>query len=442
MGETRKFPSVLYQYALACNLTSCYYMLTIGEGMPGWFFPQVLLVYGPLLYLLNDLFLRRERTLLGLIALNILACGGMVVGYLLLERWRGIAYAAFSGIFLVWLTIRGSQNARTGPSLRGSLLLLDASFLLLVAFVGYASMTGLGVWWSFPALSGLCAAILTTASLRSPRSLGLKGWLAVGGAFGVLCLLLFLFMGAAAPAGQGVVALWSLLVAVLGRIKHLILGGLLWLLSLLPTAEPGEMEQFDPEQYLTQMEELPAEEANPVLGLLMLAALLVGGMVLAVWLIRKLRSIRLHPVGGAVVAAQPKRKRVSLWRGLVRLARTWFGAAALRVRLWRDRNTPAGLYFLLVHRCRRAPWHKRVGETPREFLLRLAAAAGEDGELAEALGELARETDAALYSACPVRKKLEQAPYIRRRIGFAVRMQFVRKLVVKCLPFAKKTPAA
>lgn len=431
MNEMRKSPCLLYQYALACNLTTCYYMLTMGEGMPGWFFPQILLAAAPAIYLGNRWFLRRERSMLSLLLLNLLLFGALLVGYGLTEPWRGIAYAAFAAMFLAWITVRGSLLARNGPTLRGSLLVLDTAFLMLVAFVGYASATGRERIWCVPAASGLVAAVAATASLRSARPLGGKGWLAIGGAFGGLFGLLGLFLGAAAPAGHGVVAIWKAIVALLSGIKNLIFGGILWLFSLFPDAEPGEMEQIDPQDYLIGLEELPAEEASPILGLVLLGIVVVGGAVALIWLIGRLKSIRLRPAAKTGGTDRPVRQRTPFWQSLLRLARRWSAAMLLRFRLWKNRNTPAGLYFLLVHRCRRAPWHKRTGETAREFLLRLSDAAEEDETLREALRTLARETDVALYSGRTETERLDCAPLIRRRIGRAVRRQLFRSWKTK-----------
>ena len=270
MADLRKSPCLTYQYALACNLAASYYMLTMGEGMPGWYFPQILLATAPILYLLNRWFLRRERTMLALVLLNLLLFGALLAGYLLTEQWRGIAYASFVTLFLGWITVRAGQLARNGPTMRGSLLVLDASFLILVAFVGYASATGLESIWCIPAVSGLCAAIATTAQLRSAQPLGGKGWLAIGMAFVALLTLRWLFLGAAGPAGQGVVAVWNLFVALLTGLKNFLLRILLWLFSLFPETQPGEMEQFKPEDYLPQGEEMPSEQASPVLIAVML----------------------------------------------------------------------------------------------------------------------------------------------------------------------------
>ena len=183
MHDTRMLPAAACQLALACNLTTAYYMLTMGDGMPGWFFPQITLLYGPLLYLLNRLFLKKERSMLALGGLNLALCAAVLGGYLLLEPWRGIAYFAFAALFCSWLTLRGCTSALRGPSLRGTLLTLDAAFLLLIAFISYSSATSVDFRWNIPAVLALCAAMISAVILRSDHSPGLKGWLAVAGVF-------------------------------------------------------------------------------------------------------------------------------------------------------------------------------------------------------------------------------------------------------------------
>ena len=434
--------SLCTQFALACNLTSFYYMITMGDGMPGWFFPQSMLIYAPLLYLINRLFLRRDRTMLSLGLLNVTLCGGMLLAYFLLEPWHGIAYVAFTVIFLAWLTISGCCSALNGPTLRSVLVTLDAALILLVAFVGYSSATKLDTVWSIPALAGLCACIIASATQRSAQPLGLKGWLAVGGAFGVLFLLLTILIGAATPAGHGLVAVWNLICGGINTVKSLVLRFVLFLLSLLPDAESDEMGWTELESYVQQGEELPVEEANPVLSVIFLVIAAVGAVFLLIWLIRQLRFIRLRRIGGDAVSSAPKRERTPLLQGIVRLVQSWISAIRFRIRLWRGRNTAAGLYFLLVHRSRRVPWYKRTGETPREFLLRLAATAGEDDELVSALKNLAKETDAAFYSGRSVQGKLPYAPLIRHRIGAAARTHLIRQQLQQLNFKQAKTPTA
>ena len=437
MHDTRIIPAGACQLALACNLTTAYYMLTMSDGAPGWYFPQITLLYGPLLYLIDRLFLKKERSLLAVGGLNVTLCAAAIGGYLLFEAWQGIAYFAFVSIFLGWLTLRGCTAAMRGPSLRNTLLTLDAAFLLLVAFIGYSSATALAPRWSIPSALGLCAAIISAVILRSSHSPGLKGWAAVAGAFALLFLLLWLVIGAAAPAGQGLVAIWSALAAGINAVKGLILRGFLFLLSLLPDAEIDGEGAWTEYGEAIFVEEAPVEEGNPILGVILLVIFAVGAVAAIIWLIGQLRRIKLRTAAGTQAPALPRRERISLFKGLLRLVRGWYAGLKLRFILWRGRNTPDGLYFLLVHRCRRAPWHKTEGETPRQFLLRLCEASGGDQSLADALKALADAADEALYSPRPAPARLEYAPLIRRRLGAALRLHFFRQLAKK-LHFSKQ----
>ena len=437
MHDTRILPAAACQLALACNLTTAYYMLTMGEGAPGWYFPQILLLYAPLLYLLNRLFLKKERSLLAVSGLNITLCAAAMGGYLLLEPGRGIAYCAFAALFFGWLTFRSCTSAMRGPSLRSTLLTLDAAFLLLVAFMGYSSATALDPRWSIPCVMGLCAAVISAVILRSNHAPGLKGWLAVAGAFAALFLLLWVVIGAAAPAGQGLVAIWSALSAGISAVKALLWRGILFLLSLFPDAEIAGEGAWTEYGEAIFVEETPAQEGNPILGIILLVLFAVAAVVAVIWLIRQLRRIKLRTLSVEQAPTLPRRERLSLLKGLLRLIQGWYAGIRLRIRLWHGRNTPDGLYFLLVHRCRRAPWHKTEGETPRQFLLRLCDASGGDAALADALKALADAADAALYSPYPAPARLEYAPLIRRRLGKSLRLHFFRQLAAK-LHFSKQ----
>lgn len=437
MHDRRVLPAVACQFALACNLVTVYYMLTMREGLPGWFFPQILPVYAPLVYLINRLFLKKERSVLAVGVLNTVLGIAAGVGYFLSGSGQGIAYVSFAGFFLFWLTLRGAGAAHQGIPLQRTLLTLDASFLLLVAFICYSSALTLSPVWAIPSVAGLCAAIIAAVILRSSQSPGLKGWLAVAGAFVLLFLLLWVVIGIAAPAGQGLVAVWSMVAACIKAVKSLLVRGFLFLLSLLPTSDPeGEMGWTQFEDAIL-VEDTPVEEGNPIFGLILLVIFVVTAVAGVIWLLAQLRRMKLRPVAGAQVPPLPSRERISLFKGLLRLLGNGYAALKLRFRLWQGRNSPAGLYFLLVHRCRRAPWHKNEGETPRQFLLRLCEASGGDEALSSALKQLARDTDAALYSNRPTPDRLEYAPLIRRKLGTALRLHFFRQMMAR-LPFSKK----
>jgi len=431
MFDHRPLPSIASQFALACNLTTAYYLMTLDAGSPGPFFPLSMLVYAPLIYLVNRLFLRRERTMLALTILNCFCGGAVLVLHLLLDPWQGFAYLVFTIVFLSWLTVRGCRSVLNGPPLRGTLLTLDCSFLLLAAFIGYSSIMGWAAHWSIPALCGLSASIIAASASRSSHSFGTKGWLAVGSAFGLLVLLMWLFVAVmAAPAGSGLVTLWALLISGINTLKQLLFRLFAFLFSLLPDADPGEMEWYEAPEFVMP-EESPVAEASPAAGVVALLLMTACCAALLVWLVRHLGKLHLGHSRPKNAISQPDRERTSVLRGLMKMLSAWVAGIRLRFRLWENRNTAVGLYFLLVQRCRRTPWHKRSGETPREFLLRMAEAAHSDTALFDALKQLAARTDAAFYSGHPDTSSLEYAPMIRRRIGAAVRKQFLSELFLR-----------
>ena len=197
--------------------------------------------------------------------------------------------------------------------------------------------------------------------------------------------------------------------------------------------------EMDPVQ-IELPEEAELAEANPIV-MAVLAVLLIAGMLfLVVWGLRMLGRIR---IGGVKAArtVRPRRKRLSLLAGLRRLLASWAAYFRLRAWLFHKRNTPEGLFYLLVRQCRMAPWHKRRGETPREFLLRLRRSAGGDPELAAALDELIPAVDAALYAPPGRAGRAAHAGLIRRRIGASARRQFVRDGLDR-LPWRKNREAA
>lgn len=426
MGDPRTITAAAGQFALACCAVSLYYLFTLGEYAPEWFFPLVLLPYSLLVYGINCLFLRRERTLRALYILNAALALVLLVAYLCLESRKGTTYLISSAALIAWLTIRGGQMAYSGPDLRSTLLTLDGSFLCLLLLTAYCSFTATPLHWVWPAAAGFAAAIIALAGARNNQRLGLRSWLVMGGAFGVLLLGLGLLLSVAAtPAGGGLVALWNMVCALGSRLGTALIRAIHWLLSLLPDAEgTGDLLPRDPMAAIS--EEVPVEETAPVMGVLALVVLGAALLAAAVWIVRYLGRIKLGGTGIKKTAPAPKRERISLLAGLTALLLGWARAMRLRLYLHRNRNTPTGLYFLLVHRYRKAPWHKRAGETPREFLLRLARSAGEDKALSAALTGLAGAVDAAFYSAAPADYPANQARLVRRRSGAAARRQFFR----------------
>lgn len=423
MDEKRVFSCLVMQFVIACNLCTMTYIMGADGGL--WLYPQILLVYGPAVYGIDSLFLRRQRTMRGLVVLNVLMGAGLALTCWLAGDWSNFGELAFMVAFCVWLTAEGGHLALSAPNLRGMILCLDVSVVTLVLFTGYTSALGIRLLWSAPILAGTAAALLGIITHRISRPPGLKGWSLLSVAFGGIFAGMWLLVGfVAAPAGHGIVALWNGLTTAVMMVLRAIWRFLVFLASLLPDAEPGEMGPMEAVEL--PLREAAETENSPVIA----AAAAVAGVALVlaglVWLLYQLGKLNIGGKKKMAARAAPRRRRLSLWKGLGRLLAAWGRRLRLRVYLWKGQNTPQGLYFLLVYRCRIGPWHKRTGETPREFLTRLRGCAQGDGELVQALEGLIPQVDAALYGQGGEEGDVRQAGLIRRRIGAAVRRQFFR----------------
>ena len=427
MDRETSVSALSMQVSAACLLCTLVYWFSGTGWREGSIYPLILLLYAPALYVANRLFLRRERTMRSLVILN------SVVGLLFFAAlvpmvwWGGWGAVALAAVGCLWLTGWGAQMAAQPPALSKQILFLDISLVVLILYVSYASAFGSPVYQLIPACVGCACALLGLMVRRLGGGLGMRGWGFIAGAFLIVLALVFLLVGAAAaPAGQGVVALWNALTAAVQFVLDQLWRLLVWISSLLPEPEAGEPMEMDPIQI-----ELPQEgeyaETSPIMLGVMASGLMAGVIFLLICCMRALGRIR---VGGRTAARRTaSRRRIPLLAGLRRMLSGWAAALRLRLYLFRIRETPEGAYYLLVRRCRMAPWHKRRGETPREFLLRLRAAAGEDRQLADALDALIPAVDRALYAPGGGGERFAQGGLIRRRAGASARRQLLRDLL-------------
>lgn len=430
MDEARShpLPSFAMLMGVGCILCTLVYCISLSSvGVKGCF-PLVLTVYGPVLFGVDRLFLRRQRTMLALTALNGAALAALLVLILLSGGYQGWAMGVITLLVCIGPTVQAGYRALEPPSEFSQILTVDIAFLVLLLFTCYTAATDLPLTYCLPICAGCAASLLGLILRRSGGTLHGRGWVMVAAAFACVCALLWVMVSvAAAPAGAGVVRLWEGLVAAVKALGNLVLQLLRFLASLLPKSEysgDAEMEMEVPD--IPQVQEA-AEELSPAAGILLAA----GGIILAVVLIAMgVRALARLRIGGArKTQAQrpPRRRRPSLAAGLRHLAAAWRRHLALLRWLRQHRESPDGVYFLLVHRCRKASWHKRPGETPREFLTRLSGAVEDDSTLSAALGELASAVDTALYAPCPQAITVPQASLIRRRTAAAVRQQLFRR---------------
>ena len=424
MPDGRAFPTFAAQLATACAVCSFVQIMGMSSGGELGLYPLILIPYAAAAYGIDRLFLRRERSMRALALLNTAMGVAIFAACFALGACGDIASALFTALFCLGLTVRAASLCLRRMELRSMLLTMELCLFLLVAQVGFGAASGMGVAAYAPIMAGAAASILGLVIYRTEGSLGARGWAFTAAAFaGIFALLWLLVSFAAAPAGQGIVAIWNAAVAAVKSVFSLIYRFLAFLVSLLPEAEYGEAEMETPEGIV--MEELPETETSPVIAgilLAIIAALLIYGLV------RLLIRLGRINIGGRKISAhsRAKRRRAALGPALARLFASWKKALRLRVRLWQRRSTPEGLLCILIRKCRLTPWHKRPGETPRLFLTRLADSAEDDAELHSALLRLIPAVDAAVYAPGGRGVDFDSAAAVRRRISSAVRRRFAR----------------
>lgn len=361
-----------------------------------------------------------------IVLLNAAFFAALFASVLLIEGVADWATLIFQGGFCLWITVWGARCCLEPSDLRSLIVSLDLNVLLLLLFTALLAGMGQPIFRCAPTAVGCAASILGLIAYRANRPLGPKEWgillLVFSGLSAVMWLLV---LWTAAPAGQGLVALWNALTAAAMWLAQKLWALLLFLISLLPDAEPGDMSFMEPVLPLPA-EEAAAAEASPVFLIVMAVVLAAAVIAALILLLRHLGRLR---VGGSQIQTAARRRsgRVSFRQAFLRM----WAALAARLRLWaflrRDRNTPEGLFHLLVRRCRLSPWKKRAGETPKEFLTRLRETTVEDRELFDALSGLIPAVDYALYAPSSGRQLYPAAKLIRRRFGAASRRYWFRR---------------
>lgn len=417
----------ILQFSLACILYTVYAVVTINERTAGGMFPGVQLFYAPVIYLANQRFLTRQRTLRAVVILNGAMAAALFAVILVADGIPEFNATIIIVAFVLWLTVCGARLATKEPGVHSLVLMLDASAVMLVLFVGVISAIGVPLSMALAIVAGFSACVVGMIIVRMGGTVGTKEWLVIGAVFCVLLLAVWVLVTwVAAPAGQGIVALWNVAVAAVKAAAGVIWSVVLFLTSLIGPQEPGEYQPYEPDEILT--DNLPVVESNPLAGVIFGTIGIILLVLFVVWGVRLLGRLR---VGGKTVPQTKKgqnRQRISFAGSLRRL---WMDLRTLlRVRLYltRNRNLPIGVYYGLVNKCSMGPWRKREGETPEEFLRRLSMYAKGDGDLSKALEELIPQVNAVFYAKAAPGGSVKNAGLIRRRIGAAVRGQFLRSL--------------
>ena len=140
-AKNHALPTFAMLVGIGCILCTLVTFITMGHGDNGGCFPLVLTVYGPVLFGVDRLFLRRQRTMMSLTLLNIGALAALLVLIFLTGGYQGAAMAIITVLVCVYPTFQAGQRALEPPPVFAQILTVDASFLVLLIFTGYTAAT-------------------------------------------------------------------------------------------------------------------------------------------------------------------------------------------------------------------------------------------------------------------------------------------------------------
>lgn len=389
------------------------------------------LLFGIGSFLILWLFLQQPRTLPALMSLGTgiaLVGGGVLLWrYSTLPGFFGLLFGALSVITVVYGGVRACTEP---PAAAGSISALEGTTLFALVFLWVQTATGMDPMYSAPLLAASLLGFLVVLYQRlssvggaSGRSRG-RGLLVVGGALVVIAVALVLFMlYGAAPLGQGAVMLYYGVVYCL-KLLLTLFNRLLMLLAALFPGQAGEMELDAPAAMEIPEEYSDGSELNT--GLL-IALGIAGLCLLAVCLIYLVYRLRRLKIGGGrtiVVQTRVSRRKLSLLAWLKRIwsavKERWLLLAAIVTM----RGSPQELFLFLTRAGRRLDCGRETGETPCAFVRRMAGVtAGErTEELPAALESLAAALGECLYSReTPEPFPRETARIIRKSFRRALR---------------------
>ena len=409
MGRNVWYPGFVSVVQAVCCWCSLFWLFTLVEsGEVHGIFVGPFLVFACLCFGFFALFLRRPRSVPALAAAGgiLWAAGSVVLLWKCsdLVTLSSYGFGLLAVLTVVLLAIRGCMEPISAVK---SISALECIAIFLLFFVWVQTLNGISFTYSLPLLG---ASLLSASVVIYQRigtvggsGRGLRGVVIVAIMLVVIALLMVLFVAyGAEPAGQGLLLLYYSVVYCLKLLLRVMEAIMMWLASLLP--ESGGSMEVDALPEMT-MPEGAVEEMNlPPWVLLVLGTVgLCAAAAIVVWILFRLRKLRVGGSARAYVQSVTERKKVPFGRWL---RRVWKALKQKLFLLWAVtamRGSPQELYLYLKRGGRRLGCRQNPGETPCAYVRRMAVIAADWAEenLPRALEELAEALGACLYAPEP-----------------------------------------
>ena len=386
-----------FTISTACCYASLFSIFLDREGFDVSVYPACIIIYLPIIYVLNYLLLKKERSVSFLGAVNGICVSGLLaVSFIFcgFDGFIGIFMRLFACIAVSYYTITLAVNS---PALSAYFVALDASVLLIIVSFAVESFGSNVSSTPEIAILGAATALIGLMNTRMGNVFGFKGLCIAAGSLAALGGLAWLFAKKIAGfAGGGIVAAFNGLLAAAAFVLKIIERILIWFLSLFPVSD----EAFEPEASGIAIDISGAAEGQPEASGAVLAVLVAGMLILFAVFFFVFRKIK---IGGIKTSAGGSggEKKVSLFEAFKRIFKELSERIAAAWLLAVKRKDPKAVFFRLERAYSRTSLRRRTGETPREFLLRLKAVNPDDPDYCGAFDEIISKTELAFYSGKP-----------------------------------------
>lgn len=328
-------------------------------------YPLLLFSFPFILYPLNLFYLKKVRNLRSIVLLNLsffIVCILVTLFFANIEN--KLEYFFIIGFYALFAFLVPNFLLNK-PEKKAYLAVLDVNILIiLVSFIVNYNLLHL--------VAVFVISVFSVYTYNEELKIGFKDVLKIILIAVISGLIVYLFLKYIAPdAGNVLVFIFNKITLTIAFIFKKLWQLILFLFSLFPETQPGEMIEYSYTDYVYNIEEQIPAETN----IYVLIAMIIISIFVAIFLIVKLFIYLGTKSVTKSIAKEERIKekhiRINLFSAIAILFKKVLDRIRLNIKLFKMRKTMIGKFYTAIFKNAVTPNHKRVGETPREYIERI-----------------------------------------------------------------------
>ncbi len=376
------------------------------------FFPICLIIYSPLMVLINTLLLEKERSIHTLSVINLLFAVIFFCLVLFFCKEKSLEFRLSSIPFFIFFAFFALRLSFKEVSNKLLLRLFDFSIILLFITFFYITRYSYKIEIAYINIFGVFVALFALVIEKQLSDVNKKGWNFIVLCIVLMALLLMCLIAYASYVGSGLIWLWGIIINIGEAISNFFN----WLFSILPKLDTVENNNLIP--LVTDDPYRRKDVISETLSDNMLEIILVciGSIIGIIVLVYFLKSIHLSGRKKSKDIHKQTLVRLGLVATIKRVLNSLEIMLECKVFIHRNRNNAIGLYFYLVKLVENSKFHKLPSESPQVFLQRLERTVLDGGTMID-LSAVADYVTLAFFSNRAVDNiEIDNAPELRRVI--------------------------